>query len=122
MQGGWRASEPGIQTIRLLFNQPQSILVIRLVFKEKEFARTQAFVLRWLQQGKGTWKDVIRRQWNFRPPITEIECEEYNVDLRSATGFELSVCPDISSGETSLFFRTSSVWARSDNELSKNEF
>ena len=51
VQGGWRASEPGIQTIRLLFDHPQTIRVIRLVFKEKEFARTQEFVLRWLPQG-----------------------------------------------------------------------
>ena len=45
VQGGWRASEPGIQTIRLLFDHPQTIRVIRLVFKEKEFTRTQEFVL-----------------------------------------------------------------------------
>src|SRR5215471_15231939 len=58
VQGGWRASQPGIQTIRLLFNQPQTIRLIQVVFKEKEFARTQEFVLRWLPQGEGAWKDV----------------------------------------------------------------
>jgi len=66
VQGGWRAGEPGIQTIRLLFDHPQTIRVIRLVFKEKEFARTQEFVLRWLPQGTSDWKDVVRQQWNFR--------------------------------------------------------
>ena len=100
VQGGWRASEPGIQTIRLLFDHPQTIRVIRLVFKEKEFARTQEFVLRWLPQGTSDWKDVVRQQWNFSPPVTEAECEEYKVDLPSATGLELSVRPDISGGET----------------------
>ena len=100
VRGGWRASEPGTQTIRVFFDYPQTIRVIRLVFKEKEFARTQEFVLRWLPRGTRTWKDVIRQQWNFSPPITETECEEYKVDLRSATGLELSVCPDISGGET----------------------
>jgi hypothetical protein len=98
--GGWRASEPGIQTIRLLFDHPQTIRVIRLVFKEKEFARTQEFLLRWLPQGARDWKDVVRQQWNFSPPVTEDECEEYNVDLPSATGLELIVRPDISGGET----------------------
>ena len=100
VQGGWRASEPGIQTIRLLFDHPQTIRVIRLVFKEKEFARTQEFVLRWLPQGTSDWKDVVRQQWNFSPPVTEDECEEYKVALPSATGLELSVRPDISGGET----------------------
>jgi hypothetical protein len=100
VQVGWRASEPGIQTIRLLFDNPQTIRVIRLVFQEKEFARTQEFVLRWLPQKTHTWKDVVRQQWSFSPPITENECEEYKVDLPLATGLELSVRPDISGGET----------------------
>ena len=100
VRGGWRASEPGIQTIRLLFDHPQTIRVIRLVFKEREFARTQEFVLRWLPQGTRDWKDVVRQQWNFSPPVTEDECEEYKVNLPSATGLELSVRPDISGGET----------------------
>ena len=76
VQGGWRASEPGIQTIRLLFDHPQTIRVIRLVFKEKEFTRTQEFVLRWLPQEARDWKDVVRQQWNFSPPVTEDECED----------------------------------------------
>jgi hypothetical protein len=100
VRGGWRASEPGIQTIRLLFDHPQTIQAIRLVFKEKEFARTQEFVLRWLPQGTSDWKDVVRQQWNFSPPVTEDECEEYKVHLPLATGLELSVRPDISGGET----------------------
>ena len=31
---GWRANEPGIQTIRLLFDHPQTIRVIRLVYQK----------------------------------------------------------------------------------------
>ena len=99
VRGGWRASAPGIQTIRLFFDHPQTIRVIRLVFKEQEFARTQEFVLRWLPQGTRDWKDVVRQQWNFSPPVTEDECEEYRVNLPSATGLELGVRPDISGGE-----------------------
>ena len=100
VQREWRAREPGIQTIRLLFDHPQTIRVIRLVFKEKEFPRTQEFVLRWLPQGTGAWKDVVRQQWTFSPPITETECEEYNVNLPSATALELSIRPDMSGGPT----------------------
>ena len=100
VRGGWRASEPGSQTIRLLFDHPQTIRVIRLVFKEREFARTQEFVLRWLPQGTRDWKDVVRQQWNFSPPVAEDESEEYKVNLPSATGLELSIRPDISGGET----------------------
>jgi hypothetical protein len=68
-QRGWRASEPGMQTIRLLFDHPQTIRVVRVGFKEEKSARTQEFVLRWLPEGTGAWKDVVRQQWNFSPPI-----------------------------------------------------
>ena len=96
---GWRADTPGTQTIRLLFDQPQTIHLIRLVFKEEAFARTQEFVLRWLPDGAGSWKDVVRQQWNFSPPNTTEECEEYRFKLSSVAALELSIKPDISLGE-----------------------
>jgi hypothetical protein len=99
-QRGWRANEPGIQTIRLLFDDPPTIRVIRIMFKEEESARTQEFVLRWLPESTNTWNDVVRQQWNFSPPNTVIECEEYKVDLPSAAGLEMRICPDINGGDT----------------------
>jgi hypothetical protein len=42
---GWRAADLGIQTIRLIFDQPQRLKRIRLVFEETEAERTQQFVL-----------------------------------------------------------------------------
>ena len=41
---GWRAAESGQQTIRLVFDQPQRLKQISLVFEEKEMPRTQEFV------------------------------------------------------------------------------
>lgn len=98
-QAGWRAGVPGVQTIRLLFDEPQTIQRIRLVFKEEEIARTQEFVLRWLRQGTDSWKDVVRQQWNFSPPSSVDEREDYTVDLPDATALELTIKPDISGGE-----------------------
>ena len=43
---GWRAGQPGTQTIRLVFDEPQELRRISLVFEENEMARTQEFVLR----------------------------------------------------------------------------
>jgi hypothetical protein len=48
---GWRASDSGAQTIRLLFDHPQRISYISLCFEETETARTQEFVLRWSPDG-----------------------------------------------------------------------
>ena len=93
---GWRAATPGMQVVRLLFDQPQAIRIIRLVFKEYETSRTQEFVLRWLPHGTESWKELVRQQWNFSPPQTVEECEEYNFDLASAAALELRINPDIS--------------------------
>jgi hypothetical protein len=93
---GWRAATPGTQIIRLLFDVPQHIRTIRLVFKEKQDARTQEFLLRWLPHGTNSWRDVVRQQWNFSPPQTIEEREEYKLNLTSATALELTIIPDIS--------------------------
>src|SRR5262245_19158973 len=44
---GWRASQAGEQTIRLIFDEPQQISRIRLLFVEPDAVRTQEFTLRW---------------------------------------------------------------------------
>ena len=92
---GWRAATPGTQILRLLFDQPQAIRTIRLVFQEHEASRTQEFVLRWLPHGTQSWKDLVRQQWNFSPPQAVEECEEYNFDLASVAALELRINPDI---------------------------
>jgi hypothetical protein len=80
---GWRAAVPGVQTIRILFDEVQTIRRIRLVFREHEIARTQEFVLRWSRDRGISWKDVIRQQWNFSPAATVNKCEEYEVNSPS---------------------------------------
>lgn len=44
---GWCAADSGRQTIRLVFDYPQKLSGISLVFEETETNRTQEFVLRW---------------------------------------------------------------------------
>src|SRR5947209_19632971 len=82
---GWRAAEPGPQTIRLIFDQPQKLKQISLVFEEKETARTQGFVLRWSGNGGNSFREIVRQQWNFSPPETIREVEDYPVELASVT-------------------------------------
>jgi hypothetical protein len=94
---GWRAAEPGTQTIRLVFDQPQRLKRIRLVFDEKESTRTQEFVLRWSSDGN-SFREIVRQQWNFGPPETTREVEEYQVDLTGVAVLELTVVPNIDGG------------------------
>ena len=95
---GWRAAEPGPQTIRLVFDQPQRLKQISLVFEENETARTQEFVLRWSSDGGGSFREIVRQQWNFSPPQTIREVEEYQVDLPNVTVLELIIVPNVSGG------------------------
>lgn len=91
---GWRAAEPGAQTIRLLFDEPQEIRCISLVFEENEVRRTQEFALR----AGGPFREIVRQQWNFSAPSSTRETEEYRVELSDVTILELTIVPDISGG------------------------
>jgi hypothetical protein len=95
---GWRAAESGTQTIRLIFDEPQRVKRISLVFEETETERTQEFVLRWSGDGGRSFREIVRQQWNFSPPNTLSEVEDYVVDLSDVTVLELAIVPDISRG------------------------
>ena len=95
---GWRAAASGTQTIRLIFDEPQRLTRISLVFEESETERTQEFVLRWSPDGGRSFREIVRQQWNFSPPNTTREIEEYNVELSDVTVLELVIVPDISRG------------------------
>lgn len=95
---GWRAEQPGQQTVRLLFDEPQRIRRLHLVFQEDDHERTQQFVLRWSSDGGQSYQEIVRQQYNFSPPDTTSEREDYNVDLAGVTALELSIIPNISGG------------------------
>src|SRR6516225_4988084 len=95
---GWRAAVPGSQTIRLIFDQPQKLRGISLVFEENDIPRTQEFVLRWSPDRGSSAREIVRQQWNFSPRVSTREVEEYQVDLLGVTVLELVINPDISGG------------------------
>jgi len=97
---GWRAQQPGKQTIRLLFDKPRSIKRIQLVLQEYERERTQEFALHWSPGGGAPRREIVRQQYNFSPPDITRELEDYVVDLEALTMLELSIIPDISGGGT----------------------
>jgi hypothetical protein len=95
---GWRAAIPGTQTIRLLFDQPQKLRRISLVFEEHEVTRTQEFVLRGSADGGRSFRQIVRQQWNFSPPQNVRELQEYEVEFSDIAVLELIITPDISGG------------------------
>jgi hypothetical protein len=95
---GWRAAQPGEQALRLRFDKPQTLKQIHLVFQEDEQGRTQEFVLRWSADGGQSYREIVRQQFNFSPPATAQEVEDYDVVLQGVTVLELQIVPDISGG------------------------
>jgi hypothetical protein len=103
---GWRAAVSGAQTVRLIFDSPQRLTRISLVFEETETPRTQEFALRWSGDGGHSFREIVRQQWNFSPPDTIHEVEEYRVELSGVTVLELVIVPDISRGSAHASLKT----------------
>ena len=93
---GWRAAEPGRQTMRLLFTSPQRLRRIWLVFAESTIERTQEYVLRWSSDGGQSFHEIVRQQWNFSPRGATWETEDHRVELLDVAILELSIIPDTS--------------------------
>ena len=99
----WRAAEDGKQTIRINFDSPQIVSRIALRFEENNVARTQQFILLWRSSRESNWREIVRQQFNFSPPHTTTELEEYNVSLTDVITIELKIVPDINGkGRASL--------------------
>jgi hypothetical protein len=97
-QAGWRAAGPGVQIIRLLFDNPVSLQHIQLRFEEPDRERTQEFTLRWSSAREGGTRDIVRQQWNFNPAGSTVEVEEYAVNLKEVSVVELEIEPDVGHG------------------------
>jgi len=97
---GWRASHPGPQTLRLLFDRPQTLHRVRLRFCESEVARTQQFTLGWAPSHAGPVKEIVRQQWNFSPRGAIEQVEDYQTPLEGVSALELVIIPDLQDAGT----------------------
>jgi hypothetical protein len=52
----------------------------------------------------------VRQQWNFSPPNTTIEIEEYRVELSDVTVLELAITPDIGGGSARASLNSLAVY------------
>lgn len=90
---GWRAAQPGEQTIWISFDAPQCIRQISLSFTVTQ-SRTHEFLLSWSADGGVSYREVVRQQFNFSP-TTPLEEENYFADLDAVTDLKLVIRPDI---------------------------
>ncbi|MCC9166449.1 hypothetical protein [Pontibacter harenae] len=95
-EDGWKAAQPGEQTIRLIFDAPQRISRIKLLFRGNGQERTQEFLLRWQSARDQSYQQIVRQQYNFSPQYASEELENYAVELADVRVLELYIVPDIS--------------------------
>lgn len=96
---GWQAACPGEQAIRLVFDQAQDVKHISLEFDEHDQSRTQEFALLWRTGDEDSFREILRQQYHFSPPLTNHEIENYEVDLKQLKALELRIVPNIGGGE-----------------------
>lgn len=90
----WVAGEPGEQTLILAFDTPQTIQTIRLEVEEQDMPRTQELSLAISRDGGHTYQELLRQEYNFSPPGTTFEREEWFVTAESVTHLQLVIRPD----------------------------
>ena len=69
---GWRAAAPGKQIVRLLFDEPQNLRLIHLIFDEHDQERLQEYTLRWCPGNGQPYREIVRQQYTFSPPTTTL--------------------------------------------------
>lgn len=101
---GWKAAQPGAQSIWIDFPSPRPIHEIGLQFEATE-RRTQEFVLESSNDGGRSYREIVRQQFNFSPESARVEEENYSPHLIGVTGLKLTIVPDISGGEVRATLR-----------------
>jgi len=73
---GWRAAKPGAETIRLIFDEPQKLGCIWVVFEESEIERSQEFVLRWSPNSGHSFREIeVSAKKKFMAELVEMAIE-----------------------------------------------
>ena len=90
----WVAGEPGEQTLILAFDAPQAIRRVALEVEESEVARTQELQMAVSSDGGTTYRELLRQEYNFSPPGTTFEREDWAVNAEGVTHLRLRIRPD----------------------------
>lgn len=95
---GWKASDPGRQSLRLRFDSPQTIKRVQLQFREEEITRSQEIALFATSKTSGR-RELVRQQWVFSPQGATTELEDYFFDVKDVTTLELEIDPGRHDGQ-----------------------
>jgi hypothetical protein len=90
----WVAGETGEQAVVLDFDAPQAIRRVVLEVEEPGVARTQELQLAVSGDGGRNYRELVRQEYNFSPPGTTFEREDWAVNAEGVTHLRLQIKPD----------------------------
>jgi len=90
----WIAAELGAQTLILVFDTPQIIHQIILEVEELEVSRTQELQLSVSHDGGQTYRELRHQEYNFNPPGSTFEREDWAVTAEGVTHLQLWIKPN----------------------------
>ena len=90
----WVGDEPGEQTLIVAFDTPQTLRKISLEIEEQDASRTQELSLALSRDGGQTYQSLLRQEYNFSPPGTTFEREEWTIVADGVTHVQLVIKPD----------------------------
>ena len=90
----WIAGETGEQGLILASDAPQTIRQVGLEIEEPEIARTQELHLSASCDGGRTYRELLRQEYNFSPPGTTFEREQWAASIEGVTHLRLVIKPD----------------------------
>jgi hypothetical protein len=78
----------------LAFDAPQSIRHILVEVEEPEIHRTQELHLSLSYDGGKAYRGLLHQEYNFRPPGTAFEREDWAISAQGVTHQRLGIRPD----------------------------
>jgi hypothetical protein len=90
----WIAAEPGEQTLIVAFDTRQTLRQITVEIEEQEVSRTQELQVAVSEDGGQTYRELVRQEYNFSPPGTTFEREEWSLPAQLVTHVRLWIQPD----------------------------
>ena len=106
----WVAGEPGEQVLILAFDAPHSIRRVVLEFEGRVVARTQELQLAVSGDGGRTIRELVRQEYNFSPPGTTFEREDWAVVAEGVTHLRLVIKPDKGSKPCRATITSLTLW------------
>lgn len=90
----WKAASDGEQTLILAFDVPQLLREVVLEVEETEVSRTQELTLAVSADGGKNYREIVRQEFNFSPPHTTFERENWRIEAPPVTHLRLWINPD----------------------------